>query len=331
MVKPSVVLCVCACAASAQPGPSPEQPDPGTPAADVDARPADDGAAAGVSGGAGVGAPSVPPVQIRLRTDVRHYFETGLDDSGADFSLTRWSTGVDLSGQFSPQMRWSVGSEYEASWYDFSPIDDLVAGAGDPLDRGDQFQLDGRLIVIESRQWSWFVGANIVATAADGADWGQSLQGGGLVGARYQVSPELALSFGIGGGTRLEEDPQFFPLLGVEWQIDETFRLASEGLGIRLSASLHPDVDLSVFTGWERREFRLDGAGGPLDDGVFRESRIPIEVQLEYRPTDRVELRFLGGVIPYHEYRFDDSDGDELAEERADPMGYIGFAGTIRF
>src|SRR5205807_396148 len=109
-------------------------------------------------------------------------------------------------------------------------------------------------------------------------------------GVRYALSEKLIVGIGAGVRTRIEDNPFFFPLPMLTWQISEQWKLSTGGRpGLTLSYSPLESLTISLSGAYEYRDFRLDH-NGPIPDGVGRETRIPIILGVAYTPTKRISL-----------------------------------------
>lgn len=270
---------------------------------------------------------------IELNLTGEHAFRADIDDTPGDVAVWRAGFGIDLSTRWGERARLGLGIEEEASWYLFDNARGLVPGApadGDPFEQVLITRLLPRLSVQHDERWAWFLGGIVEFAGEPGADVGDSATFGGFAGARYAFSENFSLSFGLGAKSRLEDSALVIPLLGVEWKVNDTVTLSSEGTKLRLAAKLSEQLTVALQGGWELREFRLDD-DNVLPEGVVRDSRIPIGVSLDWKPCPRAAISLTGGAIIWQEFRFDDRNGDRVSETNTDPTPYIGLSGRITF
>lgn len=257
-------------------------------------------------------------------------FRTNLDDNPGDVAVYRTGAGLGLTGPLRERLRLSVNLDSEFSWYDFQGAAGLVPGADDPISDAYRLTLRPQLVVIESENLTWFVGGIVQSSGEPGADFGDTITGGGFGGVRCRLRDGLALSIGVGATSRLEDSALIVPLIGVEWKLSDTVTLASEGLGASLNARLNEDWWFTARGGWEFREYRLD-SDGPLPDGAFTDTRVPVGVGFSYRPSQAVSIDLLGGAVVWQEFTVHDADGHKLTELNADPTGFIRLTARITF
>lgn len=275
----------------------------------------------------GASGPAPDAWRVVVNPYASHTFDGDIEDSDSSLAVSRVGTDVNFRTALSREWGLNLGLAGEYSNYSFDgPGADLTLDlVAIRLAPGLEYRL--------SDEWAIF-GGGIVDVAGDtSADIGESAGYGGFVGARHKVSDRLSYSFGVSGRTRLEDDPSFFPILGIDWEITRGLTLSTSGAGaggqIRLTQALSDQWAVSAVVGYEQREFRLDDK--PIADGVFRDSRVPVGVELAWRPTDAFSARLTAGYVVWQEIEFDDADGDEVSEDDVDPAPYVGISANWQF
>lgn len=261
-------------------------------------------------------------------------FNAGIDNSSADVSIFRLGGQLGVSGPIGGSWRWNLEGLVEGSWYNFDDAAGLVPGTSDPLNEVVRIGLTPSVLYQYSDKLAFLGGAIVDFSGEPGADVGDSATFGGFFGTRWALSERFSLQLGFALKTRLEDNIGFVPSIGFDWRINDRVRLATEGLGLRLTAEIEKHWSAFMNGGYSLREYRLeDHAGSAISEGVFRDQRFTIGGGVEWRPTGgRDASVFLtGGVVAWSELRFDDSEGIKVTEEDADPTGYVGISGTIRF
>lgn len=270
-----------------------------------------------------------PDVRFKLTPRITHAFETELDDSGADVSVTRAGVAFGMSLVVNPKLRMGLNLDIESSHYDFGQASALPGG-DDPIDGAGTVRFGPSIFYAFDQHWSVFGGFGPEFSGEHGAEVGDSVTFGGFGGARYAFSEKFALSFGLQARTRIEEDARVLPLLGVEWQITEHVRLTTEGPGVRLTVRIDDTWSFNFGGAWESRDFRLDDdSSNP--EGILRDTRGLVVFGVDFSPRHWVTLSAYGGAVVWQEFRFDDREGNELLEDNADPTVFAGFSATFRF
>lgn len=269
-------------------------------------------------------------LRITPRFFAEHTFNASLDDLPIDVSITRGGAGVSFAAPLSRQLRFSLGIDGEISNYDFDDVFDIIETIGNPFSETYRATIRPQLLIVQSPQSQWFVGGIAQASGTFDADFGDTITGGGFVGFRHQVSENFALSIGGGLTTRLEDDPLFIPIIGLEWKTGKGISITSEGLGLTLNAGVTDDVSFILSGGFELREFRLED-DNPAPQGVLRDSRALLGVGFQWRPSPSVAIELMGGAVVWQEFEIDDQDGNELAELNTDPTPFVRIGGRITF
>ncbi len=187
------------------------------------------------------------------------------------------------------------------------------------------------------RDWTVFVIPTLRSSAESGASLGDSLSGGGFAGFSYRFGDRLTIGPGIGAMTEIEESPDIFPVLLIDWKITDRLRLetgrglgATRGPGLILRWEVSDGWDLSLGGRYEKLRFRLDREG-VAPDGVGSDRSFPLFCGATYRFTPRAEASLVGGWALGGELRLEDENGNRIAEENYDPAGFLGVAFGVRF
>lgn len=256
-------------------------------------------------------------------------FGADFNDGASSMSVTRAGVAVDGRVPMSHEWSFDLGLIGEYSNYRFSNTNPVPDFTLDLLD----VQVAPGVTYKLSDAWSVFGGALLEASGATGADVDQSAMYGGYVGFKHKVSDHLSYTVGVGGRTQIEDDCQFFPLLGLDWDINSSLNLSLNGSAggaqLRLSQSLVYHLAVSLVTGYEGRQYRLDDT--PIPDGVFRDTRIPVGVELAWRPNPYFAIRGSAGYVVWDQIEFDNSNGDRITKDHPDPAPYVGLSANWQF
>lgn len=271
----------------------------------------------------------VPGLGFLLRPEGSVTFKSDLDDDAGSVAVYRAGATFSVASPLTSALTLGFDVRGEWSHYDF---DDpaFAFGSEDPFSDVYDVLLGPTASYKIDDRWSVAVTAFGRFSGEGGVDVGDALTGGGTASARYKFSDSLALSFGVGGASRLEDDPRFIPVVGVEWQITDKLRLESRGPGLELSAAVAPAIEVTLDGRWEPREYRLED-DGPIPDGVVQDERVPIAAGVRWKPSTRFNLWLRGGAIVWQEFEFKDSNGDEVQELNTDPAPFISLQAIIRF
>ncbi len=122
------------------------------------------------------------------------------------------------------------------------------------------------------------------------------------------------------------------PLIGVEWQINEQWRLETTRLGVR--GSYKASDQLSVFAdgGFDFREYRLkDNLPGGLGGGIMRDNAGVFGLGVQWKPANGWTIEGVAGLTFAGETRFDDANGNRIREVDSDPSPFIGLSDKWEF
>jgi hypothetical protein len=264
-----------------------------------------------------------------------YQLESDLDDGG-DFSVFR--AGADLSGDFtlSPTLRLGLGVGYGFDSYDFSSTTSLGV---DPWEDIHTVNFSGRVGWDFADRWTAHFGG-LVNFSGEDAEWSDAVTGGGLIAASYKVTDSLTLGGGVGIVSQIEDDAQFFPVIIVDWKINEMFHLgtatrptvpsATSRGGLEFICTPNDEWEFAVGGRYDVRRFRLDDEG-VAPDGVGEDVSLPLWFRAGYKFNENIRFDAFTGFAAFSELTLDDSDGDELANDDADPALFFGGSVSIKF
>ncbi len=261
-------------------------------------------------------------------------FQSDLDDGEGEVSV--WRAGANLDMSFPVWERSSLGVSLRGErWgFDFNNATAFDSADGEPWDDVNDFAA----LVSFSHQctdrWSAIVGLGGESGYAQGADFDDSLTGGGFVAASYKFNDDLTAGLGVSVRTVLEDDAIVFPLLLLDWKIAEQWRLTtSPGVSRRLiglAYSPNDQITIKFGGGYERLDFRLDD-DAPAPEGVGRYQRIPVGVDVAWKFSSQWSVSVYGGAHVWQEYQLDDEDGNKITEDDAEIAPFLGASLEWRF
>lgn len=267
----------------------------------------------------------------RLNAIASHTFETKLKDGPGKSSVSRAAASFGIGIPVAEQSTLDFDVSSEVSWYDWKDATGFVAGKDEPVRDTQDTSLSVRFSTQLDQKWIGFVGADINSSAEWGADFGDSLTYGGMIGATYLASESFSIGIALSARTRLEDDARFLPVPIFDWRINEQWRLGtSAGRSLRLSYA--PSKTWMVFAdvGYENGEYCLDDDGAS-PNGVFRDSRIPVSLGVAYMPTERVTLSLLAGFNVYREFVLDDKNGERVHKDKSKPSPVLAALVRVSF
>jgi hypothetical protein len=265
------------------------------------------------------------PLGLSLTTGFERRFEADIDDGG---KMDEWRIPINVHLGAGLSKQWAVGFHvnYVYNHYNFSGSTGF--GGLDPWDNIHQISFSIPLMYRASRYWQFTVVPTLQVSAESGADFGDGLQGGGIVTAMYTVNPRLMLGMGVGASTQIEDGVSFkiFPLL--RWQITnrlvlETKRNPLRGGGGNLTYTVSKGWQASLGASTIKRRFRLDD-DGIAPDGVGEHSSQPVWASIAYAPSSAFKVELYGGAALGGHVRLEDEDGNRISKDDVDPAPALG-------
>ncbi|MCA9311904.1 MAG: hypothetical protein KDA21_11905 [Phycisphaerales bacterium] len=264
-----------------------------------------------------------------------YQFEADIDDGGA-FSLTHGRGAVTATFTLSPESRLSAAISFDRYRYDFS--DEGRFGGTEPWEDVNDFGASLLLKQHLSGRWGLLALGFIDVAAESGADAGDALTGGGGMGLTYTFNPSLTIGFGLTVATRLEDDPQVFPLVVVDWRINDHARLlagrvdvaSTLGPGFDLGWSFDDHWSMGVGARFRTTRFRLDDEDF-APDGVAEHQSVPVYARLSLNFGTGSSAFVFGGVSFAGSLEVDNRNGRRVFDEDYDAAPFIGAGIRLRF
>ncbi|MEK6702795.1 MAG: hypothetical protein AABZ53_11065 [Planctomycetota bacterium] len=269
--------------------------------------------------------------RVTFAAGISHTFSADLKDLPGKVGVTRVGSELSVFGPMAQESRWSVGFEWESSFYRFENATGFAAGFNKPWRDTFSFELGAGLSGKCDEHWGWFVRGFGKSAGEDGAEFGDTLTGGGFGGASYTFNENLTVSLGLGARSRLDRGVQVLPIAGIEWKFAPQWALTSRqkpGLYVEFAPS--KTVDLAFGAQYQSREYRLntrDAAPG----GVGRDDRFVIEAEAGWDVWKNLTIYATVGVAAWSEYRLDNNAETTLAKSKADPALSLSVSGKLVF
>ena len=256
-----------------------------------------------------------------------HQMDTDID-TGGSFSVNRIFVQGGPTYVFEKGTQISLAAGYGFNAYDFSG--DMGFGGRDPWEDVHAIRVGVPLRWKINDRWTAFASPTLRSTGEEGADFNDSLTGGGFTGFSYQFGDSLTIGPGVGVLTQLEDSTKVIPILIINWEITDTLSLnTGQGIGATLGPGLtlnwrpSPAWSFSMGARSESLRFRLDEDGAAAG-GVGNDRSFPIFGGVEYSFSPMTRIAALGGVSVNGELRLEDENGDTIVEEDYDPTGFAG-------
>jgi hypothetical protein len=263
-----------------------------------------------------------------------HQFDTNIDNGGS-FSVNRLfiQGGPSYTTEGKTSISLAVGYGLDA--YDFSG--DAGLGGRQPWEDIQTLRFSIPLRWRASEKWTGFAAPTLRFTGENGADYSDSMVGGGFAGFSYRVSDRLSIGPGIGVLTQLEDSTTVIPILVINWKMTDTLSLnTGQGIGATLGPGLTIDWQpsstwtFSIGGRYEHLRFRL-ADDGTVPNGIGDDRSFPIFGGVQYSFSPKVRISAVAGVEVGGKLRLEDESGNNIIEENHDAAGFLGVAFSARF
>ena len=165
----------------------------------------------------------------------------------------------------------------------------------------------------------------------------KGVTGGIVAGARMVFAQgAFATTLGVGYMSELEDDGRLFPVIGVDWQFGERWRIETEGgpfeggLGTLIFGPAE-SIKFRVSAGWERKRFRLSNAGARTPNGLGQQENAPLLAGIDLRLSDAFHFEMHGGLSLAGRLSVYDAGGTKLLESDYDVAGRLGASLRVTF
>jgi hypothetical protein len=273
------------------------------------------------------------PVDIRVRSDTRFIVGSDFGSSDANLYWPRGSmqVGVPLSKRAAVRFRLNGG----AAIYDFDRTINLFGRDPDSAPPGNLFDPDpfdnlyAGSFAVEgvyrmSDTWGLFTHGFVTARWEDGASFDDSISGGGGLAVGYKIRDRLDLILGVGLKSRLDRSgPRPYPLVDLEWRIDDSWTLHSHGKGLAVEYAVNNAFKIFLRGRIESRRYRLDNRLGLASRGTVRDRQIPVGLGFRWVANRNIRIGVVAGVMAYHQLKVRDRNRDTIESISADPAPYF--------
>lgn len=280
-------------------------------------------------------APQIGPWVFTVEGGAVHQADSDMKDSQGGFAVDRWfvSGGVDYAWDRRTSLGISIGGGENG--YEFNSESDF--GGGEPWGdvRDYRASVTGRFGV--GKTGSMMIIPTVRYNGESGSSSSDSRTYGLFAAAFWRIDENLTIGPGIGLFSRLEDGTRVFPILAIDWNINERWNLstgrglaASQGPGLTLSYKISQHWSLGFSGRYEDIEFRLDQEG-VAPGGVGRDQSIPLVVSAMLAPNPKVNLSLFTGLEMGGKLKLKDTLGEIIEETKYDPAFILGATFEVKF
>ncbi len=264
-----------------------------------------------------------PPVELTL--SVENAFKASFKDYPGSLSVNRELLSVWAVVGADPIFV-KLEVDDETSNYGFTDARDIIFGTSDPIhDTLMQVTVGPKLYGIFD-PWVFYLAPSLAFCGAPDAPIDRSLRFELDGAARYEIEPDLKITFGLGFRTRIEASLFYYPILGIEWG---RLKLELQGATFKATYAAIPDVlDVRASMAWEYWDFRLPH-GAPVSYGVIHDEDTPLKVGFGWKPVRGIEADLDVGTVCWRKLIVDDHDGTVETKASLGPAAFLAFQVVI--
>jgi len=255
-------------------------------------------------------------------------------EGGGDYSAWSALLRAGVSGSFGNGNRAALTLNYDYTDYSFSnPL--AFAGAA-PWGVVQRFGVAVPLSFGIDPAWSVGFAPSVDWFRENGADTGEAFTWGGILSATRRFEGGNRIGFGIGAYDRIE-DSSLFPVLLVDWRINDRWRLTNPltagptgPAGLELDYRLDDSWNFGLGAAWRSTRFRLSESGA-VPNGIGEERGVPVFLRATHAFDGRTSLNLYAGIVTGGQLRLEDATGGDLVEDDFDPAPLFGATFNARF
>lgn len=269
-----------------------------------------------------------PSTNFNFSATPVYQFDSDLDSGGeAGFA----GGFIMASKGWSMTERSTVGVSVNFSYEDWHFDAPGAFGGIDPWDEAYQSGLSIPFTYAAANDWFLGFTPTVNFAGESGADFFDALEYGAFVTAVKKVHSNLILGIGLGAYEQIE-DTNIFPILIVDWWINDRLRLSNPAFvspsgpaGLELSYLIGSGWDVGVGGAYRSNRFRLD-EDGSFANGVGEHSYNVVMARTGYEFSETFRCDVYVGTILNSELRVEDENGDLLYTDDRDPAATVGFS-----
>jgi hypothetical protein len=270
---------------------------------------------------------------FRVRGGAVHSLDAQLD-GGGKFDTTRAVLEASIRYAFTETSFIGVSAGYSWDGYGFSSGAQI--GGQEPWDQIHTMRFSIPMFYDVTDRWR-VLGIPIARlTAERTSSWSDGFTGGGIFGFSYRFGDRLRIGPGIGVLSELADDPTIFPVIVIDWQVTDRFRVetgrglgATEGPGLLASYEFLPWLKTSLGFRYEKLRFRLE-SNQNAKGNIGEDQSFPVLAGVIFG-YPFAELTVIAGTKFGGKLRIEDPDGNRLAESSYDPSFTIGATFQLLF
>jgi hypothetical protein len=264
-----------------------------------------------------------------IQTSYFHDFAANIDDGG-DVSSEYFYISGGIPIYRDDDIFVSLSASYQLHSYSFSdgPVGSFAGRQ--PWNDISTAKISSYMTWNFAERWEFFGNPSIRSSGENGANFADTLTVGALFGLSYKFSDNLTIGPGAGVIGELEDTPNIFPILIIDWQITDTVSLttgptigASQGPGLAIKWQIDDDLRFTFGARSESRRFRLDSSASGTQN-VGEDNSIPVFGILTWQATQNIQASVIAGVGISNDFILDDSQGNRITRQDYDSSPFLG-------
>lgn len=259
--------------------------------------------------------------------------DAGLDQGG-NFSWNGVVAQGGVSRQFTPDFSAGLSLRYVHERWQFDTPSAL--GTVAPWGHINRPAVGFRIAQRITPQLGVFIAPELEWSYESGASASDAKSFGAVFGATQFFSPTLVLGIGAGVFRQIDKT-RFFPLLIVNWQIDDQWRLSNPfqagpagGAGLELVRALGSQWELAAGASVRDYRFRLRHYG-PTPDGLGRNQGVPVFARLTRQLGTQGRVDLYAGAVTGGKLRVLDPSGATVSSSSYRPAPLLAASATLSF
>lgn len=278
---------------------------------------------------------SIEP-EFTYQFDASFENQLGVITDQSEISTMTYEIPVSVTVPISRGQWMILSGSYEYRAYDFTrplrdPADPSRGTLPDLWDNVEMPRFQALYNMIFSETFGAFVMGGLQGGWEKGAPssegWSYSL-GAGL---GWRPNEDLILLFGGMFVSGLEDDDDFLPFIGINWQVNDRFEIKTAN-GItatyQLTESGMHSIDAKAH--YFSNEWRNDGGTAGNAPNATEETYIQAEIGYTLRPGEHYAIRAFAGMRFINEYTVR-ADGVDLLDVETDSQLLVGISGQLSF
>lgn len=255
-------------------------------------------------------------------------------DAGGEVSVGGIMTTLGRTFPLSQRSSLGLRGHFDYENWDF---DDLGAFGGvEPWSNFYRFGVSVPYSVAAGNGLIWNLAPTVGYAGESDARFSDAIEFGATLAVIRRLRPDLTLGLGLGAFRRIE-DSYVFPVVIVNWQINDQLRLSNPNesgpagpAGLELSYALGGGWDTGVGATFRDDRHRLD-RNGPFADGVGEHRYTVAFARISRDISSTVRFGFYAGAEADPKLRVEDENGNRLFSEDGSSALLLGMNLVGRF